>query len=107
MQYLSNEYIEKGFPPIRACYLHYENDPELHKMKYQYLFGQDLLVAPVIKPNSSEGEVYFPDDIWIHIWSGKEFKKGFNKVKAPIGQPPVFYRKDSKFSELFCKLKDV
>ena len=107
MQYLSNEYIEKGFPPIRACYLHYENDPELHKMKYQYLFGQDLLVAPVIKPNSSEGEVYFPDDIWIHIWSGKEFKKGFNKVKAPIGQPPVFYRKDSNFSELFCKLKDV
>ncbi|MHA1319014.1 MAG: alpha-glucosidase [Promethearchaeota archaeon] len=107
MQYLSNEYIEKGFPPIRACYLHYENDPELHKMKYQYLFGQDLLVAPVIKPNSSEGEVYFPDDIWIHIWSGKEFKKGFNKVKAPIGQPPVFYRKDSNFSELFSKLKDV
>ncbi len=107
LQYISNEYIKKGFPPIRACYLHYENDPKLHKIKYQYLFGQDLLVAPVIKPNSSEGEVYFPDDIWIHIWSGIEFKKGVKKVKAPIGQPPVFYRKDSKFSELFCKLKDV
>ena len=107
MQHLSNEYIEKGFPPIRACYLHYENDLELHKLKYQYLFGQDLLVAPIVKPNSSEGEVYFPDDIWIHIWSGKEFKKGVKKVKAPIGQPPVFYRKDSQFSELFCKLKDV
>lgn len=107
LQFISNEYIKNGFPPIRACYLHYENDPELHKIKYQYLFGQDLLVAPVIKPNSSEWEVYFPDDIWIHIWSGKEFKKGVKKVKAPIGQPPVFYRKDSNFSELFCKLKDV
>ncbi|MHA1190988.1 MAG: alpha-glucosidase [Promethearchaeota archaeon] len=107
MQHISNEYVEKGFPPIRACYLHYENDPELHKIKYQYLFGQDLLVAPVITSNSSKREVYFPDDIWIHIWTGKEFKKGIKKVEAPIGRPPVFYRKDSKFLELFCKLKDV
>ena len=107
MQQISNEYVEKGFPPIRACYLHYENDPELHKIKYQYLFGQDLLVAPVIKPNSREWDIYFPDDIWIHIWSGKEFKKGFKKVKAPIGQPPVFYRKDSHFADLFSKLKEI
>jgi len=107
LQYLSKEYVKKGFPPIRACYLHYENDPELHKLKYQYLFGQDLLVAPIIKPNKSEGEVYFPDDTWIHMWSGKEFTKGINKIKAPLGQPPVFYRKDSKFSDLFDKLKDI
>jgi alpha-glucosidase len=107
MQKLSQEYQEKGIPPFRGCFLHYENDPELYNLKYQYLFGSDLLVAPVIKPNSSEREVYFPDDIWIHIWSGKEFKKGVKKVEAPIGQPPVFYRKESKFADLFCKLKDV
>ncbi len=107
LQHLSKEYRNMGYPPIRACYLHYENDPELHKLKYQYLFGQDLLVAPVFKPNATEGEVYLPDDTWIHIWSGKEYKKGLEIVKAPIGQPPVFYRKDSNFSELFCNLKDV
>ncbi|MHA1980981.1 MAG: alpha-glucosidase [Promethearchaeota archaeon] len=107
MQFISKEYLKKGYPPVRACYLHYENDPKLHKLKYQYLFGQDLLVAPVIKPNTTEGEAYLPDDTWIHIWSGKEYKKGLKKIKAPLGQPPVFYRKDSKFSELFYKLKDV
>jgi alpha-glucosidase len=107
MQKLSQEYQEKGIPPFRGCFLHYENDPELFNLKYQYLFGSDLLVAPVIEPNSSEREVYFPEDIWIHIWSGKEFKKGYKIVAAPIGQPPIFYRKESKFTDLFCKLKDV
>lgn len=104
---LSKEYTENGIPPIRACYLHYENDPILHKIKYQYLFGKDLLVAPVIKPKQTEWKVYFPNDIWIHIWSGKKYTKGWQIVKAPLGEPPVFYRKKSKFSDLFRPLKNI
>jgi alpha-glucosidase len=102
---LSKEYIEKGFPPIRACYLHYEDDPELHSIKYQYLLGQDLLIAPVIKPNIKDWELYLPKDYWIHLWSGNEYEGGWTIVEAPIGKPPVFYRKSSKFSDLFESLK--
>jgi alpha-glucosidase len=102
---LSKEYIEKGFPPIRACYLHYEDDPELHSIKYQYLLGQDLLIAPVIKPNIKDWEVYLPKDYWIHLWSGNEYEGGWTIVGAPIGKPPVFYKKSSKFSNLFESLK--
>jgi len=105
LKHLSREYREEGIPPIRACYLHYENDLTLHKIKYQYLFGKDLLVAPVIKPRRTEWKVYFPSDIWVHIWSGKEYMKGWGTVKAPLGEPPVFYRKGSKFSDLLEQLK--
>ena len=104
---LSNVYQEKGIPPIRACFLHYENDPELHKIKYQYLFGKDLLVAPVIKPQTFIWRTYFPDDKWIHIWSGKEYRKGWYDIDAAIGQPPVFYRKDSKFTRIFEGIKNL
>ncbi|MFX0022815.1 MAG: alpha-glucosidase [Candidatus Hermodarchaeota archaeon] len=107
IQQLSKEYIETGIPPIRACYLHYENDPELHKIKYQYLFGRDLLVAPVIKPNIINWNVYLPDDTWFHIWTGKRYTGGWITVMAPIGQPPVFYRECSVYSKIFDGLKAI
>ena len=105
--FLSKEYQETGLSPMRPCYLHYEDDPNLHFIKYIYLFGRDLLVAPVIKPDRDQWELYFPDDTWVHIWSGKEYTKGWNTVDAPVGQPPVFYRKGSNFEGLFKEIKDI
>ncbi len=104
---ISKEYIEKGLPLIRACYMHYEFDSELHKLKYQYLLGRDLLVAPVYQPNISKWRIYFPDDIWIHIWSEKEYSKGWHEVETPLGEPPSFYRKSSTFSQLFNEIKNI
>ena len=92
---------------MRPCFLHYENDPELHNLKYQYLFGRDLLVAPVYKSNQKLWKIYLPEDEWIHLWSDIEYKKGWVEVDAPIGKPPVFYLKESKFSELFTQIKKI
>ncbi|MFX0069477.1 MAG: alpha-glucosidase [Candidatus Hermodarchaeota archaeon] len=107
LKMLSKEYQETGISPMRACYLHYEDDPELRNLKFQYLFGRDLLVAPVIKSQSLKWKVYLPDDYWIHIWSGKEYGKGWDEVEAPLGKPPVFYRKNSEFSDLFEKVRNL
>ena len=106
-KYISKEYVEKGYPLIRALYLHYESDPEVHKIKYQYLLGRDLLVAPVYLPNIQKWKVYIPDDIWIHIWSNKEYNKGWYEVEAPIGNPPIFYVKNSQFSKLFAQIQNL
>ena len=106
-KHISKEYIEKGIPLIRACYLHYENDSELHKLKYQYLLGKDLLVAPVYKPNINKWKIYFPNDAWIHIWSNIEYTRGWQEINAPLGQPPIFYRKCSDFIDLFNRIKNV
>lgn len=104
---LSEEYQKYGLPPIRGCFLHYEDDPKLFNLKFQYLFGRDLLVAPVIKPNITQWEVYLPKDDWIHIWSGNKYSRGSITVKASIGEPPVFYRNESKFRYLFENLKYI
>ena len=106
LKHLSKQYQEYGIPPIRGCYLHYENDKELYKHKYQFMLGNDLLIAPVIKPGINKWKVYLPDDFWVHLWSGKEYRKGWTEVKAPIGKPPVFYRKQSKFIDLFSELSE-
>ena len=104
LQNLSDEYQEYGTPPVRGCFMHYENDTEIYNLKYQFMLGKDLLIAPVIKPKTNKWKVYLPNDLWVHLWSGKIFKPGWNEVDAPIGKPPVFYRNESKFKELFSEL---
>ncbi len=106
-KYCAREYTEKGLPPMRHPYIHYENDKTLHDLKYQYMYGPDLMVAPVIKKRQKKRKLYLPEDRWIHAWSGREYGSGRHRVNAPMGEPPVFYRKNSSFAELFAALKDM
>lgn len=101
------ENAEKGIPCMRMPYIHYENDKTLLNLKYQYLLGRDLMVAPVCEEGKTTWEVYLPDDTWVHVWSGKEFGQGTHEVNAPIGQIPVFYRKDSEYADLFAQIKNL
>ncbi|MBN1330350.1 MAG: alpha-glucosidase [Candidatus Heimdallarchaeota archaeon] len=104
---LAKDYIENGYPPIRASYMHYENDKILHQLKYQYLLGSDILVAPVIQESQITQRVYLPDDDWVHIWSNQEYDGlDWVTVNAPIGEPPVFYRKNSQNEKLLSELSD-
>jgi len=99
------EYVKSGLPTLRHPYLHYEGDETLHALKYQYLYGRDLLVAPVLRRGRKSWRVYLPDDRWIHLWSGREVAKGWLTVASPLGCPPVFYRAGSRFKPLFEALK--
>ncbi|MBZ4686434.1 MAG: sulfoquinovosidase [Clostridia bacterium] len=101
------ENAEKGIPAQRHPYIHYENDEELHKLKYQYLFGRDLMVAPVYEENKTSRKLYLPEDNWIHVWTGKEYGKGYHEVEAPLGEIPVFYRKGSQYEDLFKQIADI
>ncbi|MEM9493446.1 MAG: TIM-barrel domain-containing protein, partial [Myxococcota bacterium] len=99
---LGREYSETGLPPMRHPYIHYEDDSTLHALKYQYLYGRDLMVAPVCRPRRRKVRLYLPDDEWIHLWSGQTYSGGWHDVAAPLGQTPVFYRANSEHRELFA-----
>jgi len=43
----------------------------------------------------------------VHVWSGKKYNGGWIKVDAPLGQPPVFYRENSQFKNIFEAIKDI
>lgn len=98
------EYTETGVPVQRPIFMHYENDARGYDIQNEYLFGRDLLVAPVYESGAQEWTVYLPEDEWVHLWSKEEYKGGDVTVKAPVGQIPVFYRKSSKYKELFEKI---
>ena len=64
-----------------------------------YLYGPDLLVAPVWRAGKTEWSTYLPEGAeWVHAWSGRTFAGGQDAtVPAPFGEPPVFYRAASGF----------
>ena len=89
---------------MRPLFYHYD-EPEAYTEKYEYLLGRDLLVAPVVTEGASDREVYLPDDNWVHLFSGQRFEGGRIRVKAPIGEPPVFIREGSPYFELLSTAK--
>lgn len=99
MKHVENEYQTNGYPMIRPLFLHYNQYSE-----NSYLLGSDLLVQPVVKKKTKKVEVMIPSDGWIHIFTGKAYNKGIHTVECPIGNPPVFYKEDSKFCNIFKKV---
>ncbi len=101
VRHLVTEAQERGLPAQRALFLHYPEDRETFTIQDQYLYGADLMVAPVIEAGASMREVYLPQGNWRHLWSGRDYAPGWHDVPAPIGQPPVFTREGSAFAPLF------
>ena len=104
---LSDEAAATGLPLQRPLFLEYPDDPALFAVQDQYLYGADMIVAPVIEEGASQRKVILPGSgPWIHVWSGERSMPGTHTVDAPIGFPPVFYREGSPFSPVFARLPE-
>ncbi len=104
---LSAEAERCGLPVQRPLFLHFEADERAYATQTTYLYGADVLVAPVIDAGARRWTAYLPAGVeWIHAWSGAEYPGGNDaQVDAPLGRPPVFYRKDSRYAALFAGLR--
>lgn len=78
----SKDSSEKGFPVLRTLFFEYPNDPTSWLIEDEYLFGSDMLVAPLFE-NVQERKVYLPPGIWADYQNGKEYKGGQWHVIAP------------------------
>jgi alpha-glucosidase len=102
IMHLVDEAYAFGYPLQRALFMHYPNDAKTYDLQYEYLFGKDMLIKPVVHPGQTHQEVYLPDDIWVHLWTGKHFEGNQTiNVSCPVGYPPVFYRALSEHKNLF------
>ena len=105
MKTLVAENAKRGIPVQRPLFLHNEDDEACYNIQYEYLLGEDVLVAPVYLAEKESWEVYLPEGQWIHFWTGEEYGKGTHQVPAPLGDTPAFYRKDSQYAALFEEIR--
>lgn len=105
---LGEEAAASGLPLQRPLFLHYPDDPALFAVQDQYLYGADMLVAPIIEEGVNARRVILPGEApWRHVWSGEDFAPGAHEVAAPFDRPPVFYRPESAHAALFAALPEA
>mgnify|MGYP001333533508 CR=1 FL=1 len=88
----SVEARDHGVPIIRPMVLAYPTEGALAHERFQYMFGPDLLVAPMYHPGTKRSVVLPPGD-WIDMWTGERFGgRRTIEVEAPLTRIPVYVR---------------
>jgi alpha-glucosidase/alpha-D-xyloside xylohydrolase len=90
---LMREACDSGLPPMRALWLHYPDDPEAVKLGDEYLWGRDLLVAPVTVKGAVERKLYLPEGDWYDFWTN-ERQPGKRSITRAVdlATMPLFVR---------------
>ncbi|HXT72936.1 MAG TPA: TIM-barrel domain-containing protein [Candidatus Angelobacter sp.] len=70
------ECANTGMPIMRALWLHYPDDPVAVARDDEYLWGRDVLVAPVFERSATSRRVYLPRGTWYDFWTGERAEGG-------------------------------
>lgn len=95
LPYLTHEVdwcIAEKQPLMRAMLLDYQDVSEVIPLWDQYLFGRDLLVAPIIREGDTSRSVTLPRRRWWHLFQNRWYDPGTHQVTAPLEEIPVFLR---------------
>ena len=87
------ETCETGLPIVRALWLHYPQDSAAVARGDEYLFGRDILVAPVVEKGARLRSVYLPRGAWYDFWT-KEKMEGAREIscKVDLETIPLYVR---------------
>lgn len=82
-----------GLPLMRALWLHYPDDRRASATGSEYLWGRDLLIAPVFEKSATVREVYLPAGAWYDWWNGEK-QNGGRTVSRPVdlATMPIYVR---------------
>ncbi|MFJ8946804.1 TIM-barrel domain-containing protein [Streptomyces sp. NPDC102395] len=85
---------EEGLPPMRPLFLEFPEDKLAWQVSDAYMFGAELLVAPVLEPGATTWTTYLPADAgWTDAWTGETYEGGQAvTVDAPLDRIPLFLR---------------
>jgi alpha-glucosidase (family GH31 glycosyl hydrolase) len=82
-----------GMPIMRSLWLHYPDDPQAVIRNDEYLWGKDILIAPVVEQGAATRKVYLPKGAWYDFWSNERLDGG-REITRPVNLEtiPIFIR---------------
>jgi alpha-glucosidase/alpha-D-xyloside xylohydrolase len=87
------ETCETGLPVIRALWLHYPDDATAVARGDEYLYGRDMLVAPVVEKGATSRSVYLPKGAWYDFWTREKMEGGREITrKVDLETIPLYVR---------------
>jgi alpha-glucosidase (family GH31 glycosyl hydrolase) len=87
------ETCETGVPIIRAMWLHYPSDATAVGRGDQYLYGRDILVAPVFEKGATSRSLYLPRGNWYDFWTREKIEGGREVTRnVDLETTPIYVR---------------
>ena len=85
---------EQGTPLMRPLFFDFPDDDTAATIEDQFLFGPDVLVAPVLEAGARERQLYLPDGVrWTNAWTGEVLNGGQHiRARTPLDQIPLYVR---------------
>ena len=83
----AKECTEKGLPMLRALFVEFPDDLGAWKVDDEYLFGSQILVAPLLESGMTGRTVYLPEGKWIDYQTEKVYEGGWHRIEA--GSLPI------------------
>ncbi|WP_332696676.1 glycoside hydrolase family 31 protein [Halalkalibacter lacteus] len=100
LPYLYNELqeaTETGKPVYQPLVYHFQEDENTYDIYKQFMFGDNIMVAPVLEQGGTSVDVYLPKgETWVDFWTGDEYKGNQTiTVQAELDHLPIFVKQDS------------
>jgi len=91
-----HECTTTGMPIMRALWLHFPSDPKSVECADQYMWGPNMMVAPVLEKGASTRRVYLPPCPWFDYWTGERLEGGREIERSvDLETLPLFVRAGS------------
>lgn len=86
----------KGLPVFRPLVMEFEKDENVFNMKEEFMFGSNLLIAPVLHEGERSKIVYLPEGNWYDFKTNEVFEGGQRyKFKCELDEVLIFVREGS------------
>jgi alpha-glucosidase len=90
------EYAQEGIPMIKPLVYFDQEDHQTFYRTDEFIFGNDILVCPILEPNAQGRRMYIPRGLWYNYWSDEVVEGGKELwVDADINKIPLFVRSGS------------
>ncbi|UMY64690.1 MULTISPECIES: glycoside hydrolase family 31 protein [unclassified Flavobacterium] len=87
------EYIQDGVPMLKPLFYFDQEDAQTHYRTDEFLFGNHILVCPILEPNAQGRRMYLPKGNWYNYWTG-ELTPGKRElwVRTAYDEIPLFIK---------------
>lgn len=92
-----------GYPLMRPMFFEYPDDEICYQTGEQYIFGDDIIFAPVVDEGQEKKSFYIPDGEWILTMNGKTYTKGWHEVRLTIKDFVALVKKGTDTINIFNK----
>ncbi|PBI84973.1 Alpha-xylosidase [Flavobacterium sp. ACN2] len=87
------QYIEEGVPMLKPLVYYDQDDTQTHYRNDEFIFGNQILVCPILEPNAVGRRMYIPRGEWYNYWTNELFIGGKEIwIDTKFDEIPVFVK---------------